>query len=311
MDTEPLRARTAWPSVTAVIPTRNRPRQVAEAVDSVLSQVYAGDLTVIVVADRGDDDPPVPDFIDARVIVTPNVRSQGLGGARNTGTLASSADLVAFCDDDDVWLPGKLSAQISALLAVPTAQFATCAVEVSYEDHLSVRLASKTCVTHEDLVPSRMSMLHSSTFVAWRTALIEDIGLVEEHIPGSHNEDWDLLLRASARSPIVNVDEPLVRVAWSASSFFSRDWARKIESLEWMLERHPEIDRSSVGASRVYGQIAFAHAASGQRRSALRWAARSMRKRWREPRGYLAVATAAGLSDELILRLLHRRGRGV
>jgi glycosyltransferase involved in cell wall biosynthesis len=289
MDTEPLRARTAWPSVTAVIPTRNRPRQVAEAVDSVLSQVYAGDLTVIVVADRGDDDPPVPDFIDARVIVTPNVRSQGLGGARNTGTLASSADLVAFCDDDDVWLPGKLSAQISALLAVPTAQFATCAVEVSYEDHLSVRLASKTCVTHEDLVPSRMSMLHSSTFVAWRTALIEDIGLVEEHIPGSHNEDWDLLLRASASSPIVNVDEPL----------------------EWMLERHPEIDRSSVGASRVYGQIAFAHAASGQRRSALRWAARSMRKRWREPRGYLAVATAAGLSDELILRLLHRRGRGV
>lgn len=40
-----------------------------------------------------------------------------LGGsaARNTGIDAATGDLIALCDVDDLWLPHKLSAQISAL----------------------------------------------------------------------------------------------------------------------------------------------------------------------------------------------------
>ena len=301
-----------WPSVCVVIPTRNRPELLRRAVDGVLTQDYPGVLQVIVVLDQTEAASALGSLEPSdRVHIMENQRVKGLSGARNTGILASTADLVAFCDDDDTWLPGKLRRQVKALLATPEAQFATCAIEVEYGDHRTVRLAERNVVTPADLIPSRMSMLHSSTFLARRSGLIEAIGLIDEHVPGSHNEDWDLLLRAARQHPIVHLDEPLVRIQWSAASFFSRDWERKISSLEWMLDRHPEIGQSRVGAGRVYGQIAFAKAASGKRRDAVRWTGRALRRSWREPRAYFALAVAAGASGEFVLKELHKRGRGI
>jgi glycosyltransferase involved in cell wall biosynthesis len=300
------------PSVAVVVPTRGRPALLDRAVRAILGQDYDVPLEVLIVVDQVDPEHAVeglPD--DARLRVVTNTRKPGLSGTRNTGIMLATADLVAFCDDDDEWLPGKLGRQVDALQRTPDSEFASCAIEVDFEGSRSTRLAGKPLITHDDLLPSRMSMLHSSTFVIRRQSLIDDIGLIDEDVPGSQNEDWDLLLRASARRPIVHVDEPLVRVYWSARSYFSRDWETKISSQTWMLERHPEIVESAKGAARVYGQIAFAYAASGDRRAALGWARRSIRRRWLEPRAYLAVATAAGVPAEAILRTLHKRGHGV
>jgi glycosyltransferase involved in cell wall biosynthesis len=299
-------------SVTVVLPTRDRPELLGRAVQAILDQKYDGPLEILIVVDQADPEQAttgVPD--DPRVRVITNTRKAGLSGTRNTGILLAATDLVAFCDDDDEWLPGKLSAQVAALERMPDSEFASCSIEVDFEGSRSVRVAGKSVITHDDLLPSRMSMLHSSTFVIRREALIDRIGLIDEDVPGSQNEDWDLLLRASARHPIVHVDDPLVRVYWSTRSYFARDWETKIASRTWMLERHPDIAASPKGSARVYGQIAFAYAASGERRTALGWAGRSVRRRWREPRAYLAVATAAGVPAETILRALHKRGRGI
>jgi glycosyltransferase involved in cell wall biosynthesis len=299
------------PSVTVVVPTRNRPALLDRAVRAILNQAYDGDLEVMIVVDQDDPERAtagLPD--DPRIRVISNDRKPGLSGTRNTGILRSAADLIAFCDDDDEWLPGKLTAQATALQQMPAAEFVSCSIEVDFEGSKSVRLAGKSVITHEDLLPSRLSMLHSSTFVIRRDALIDRLGLVDEEAPASQNEDWDLLLRASARAPIAHVDQPLVRIYWSGS-YFSRDWETKISSLEWMLAKHPDITTSAKGAARVYGQIAFGYAAWGHRRTALQWARRSIRRRATEPRAYLAVATAAGVSGEWILRTLHKRGHGV
>src|SRR4029453_19225268 len=120
------------------------------------------------------------------------------------------------------------------------------------------RLAGTEAVTVEHLARSRMSMLHSSGFLARREALLESgvIGPVSEDAPGSQNEDWDLLLRAARRAPIVHVDEPLVRVLWGGNSFYAHEYGTKISSLRWMMARHPEIVGCRPGAARVYGQLA-------------------------------------------------------
>ncbi len=299
-------------SVCVIIPTRNRPALLARAVRAVLDQEYAGNLEVLIVVDQDDRDNAVARLPeDPRIRVVSNSRTPGLSGARNTGILLATTDLVAFCDDDDEWLPGKLARQVARLDEDADAEFASCSIEVDFEDTRSVRLASKDVITHADLLPSRMSMLHSSTFLIRRRALTDGIGLIAEDAPGSQNEDWDLLLRASARSPIVHVDEPLVRVYWSARSYFSRDWETKIASRTWMLERHPDVRASHKGSARVYGQIAFAYAASKSRITALRWAGRAIGRRPVEPRAYLAVLVAAGVPAERVLRTLHKRGKGV
>ena len=43
----------------------------------------------------------------------------GVSAARNAGLAAASSDLVAFCDQDDVWLPRKLERQVEYLALHP------------------------------------------------------------------------------------------------------------------------------------------------------------------------------------------------
>jgi glycosyltransferase involved in cell wall biosynthesis len=299
--------------VTVVIPTRDRPELLRRTLTAIAAQDYAGPVDVIVVHDgTAPDHSLTAEFAPLPVSLVVNTRTPGLAGARNTGILATDAPWVAFCDDDDIWLPGKLTQQLLALGNSPGAEFSSCSIRVAFDGVTSDRTAGQDEITHADLVRSRMAMAHSSTFVVARSALLGSIGLLDESIPGSQNEDWDLLLRASSNRPVVHVDEPLVEVLWGRTSFFGRQWETKIDSLEWMLDRHPAIGTCRPGAARVYGQLAFAAASLGRRRVAVGWAARSLRARWREPRAFIALAVAGRLiSSETVLDRLHRRGRGV
>jgi glycosyltransferase involved in cell wall biosynthesis len=301
----------SWPSVGVVIPTRDRPELLERAIAAVSAQDYPGSVRIVVVHDQS-----TPDYMRARagdrpLLVLVNCRTPGLAGARNTGILALDTELVAFCDDDDVWAPGKLTRQVAAL---GTGEFVTCAMEVAYTDHVTPRLAGTTQVGVTDLVRSRMAMLHASSFLIRRLSLVDPyaLGLVAEDAPGSQNEDWDLLLRAAKRAPVRHVDEPLIRVAWGRTSHFTYEYDTKMASLRWMMERHPEIARSGAGAARVYGQLACWSAASGDRGGALHWARQAVRSNWREPRAAIALAAISGVVRvEDVLGALHKRGRGI
>src|SRR5262245_6745812 len=217
-----------WPPVGIVIPTRNRPELLRRTLDGVRAQDYPGPLRTIVVYDQA-----APDYLLAHaghrpVMVLANWRTPGLSGARNTGILGLDSELVAFCDDDDVWMPSKLRRQVTALLARPGAEFATCAIEVDHSGRLTPRLAGCALVSVDDLARSRMAMLHSSSFLIRRAALVDPhtgFGLVAEDAPGSQNEDWDMLLRSARRQPVVHVDEPLVRVLWGRTSHYAYEYA--------------------------------------------------------------------------------------
>lgn len=299
------------PSVDVVIPTHDRPQLVREAIDSVRSQVYAGTVTIIVVFDRSTPDESLADTGPVPVRVIRNTRTPGLCGARNSGIIAGTGELVAFLDDDDTWLAHKLARQVRRLIADKSALMATTSIRVDYAAASTPRLTGTDVVTHEQLLASRMSMVHSSTFLLRRSALLSTPGLVDETAPDGQNEDWDLLLRYSAVAPIAHLDEPLVAVRWGSTSLFARAWRTKLDGARWALARHPDIATSRVGHARVLGQIAFAHAGVGERGAAVRVAMRAIRVRWREPRGYLALLTAAGVPPNAVLAVLHRWGRGV
>ncbi|WP_213452819.1 glycosyltransferase family A protein [Rhizomonospora bruguierae] len=303
-----------WPSVGVVIPTRNRPELLRRALDSVRAQDYPGVLRTLVVYDRSEPDTSLAVDGDRPVGVTANARVPGLAGARNTGIVALATDLVAFCDDDDAWAPGKLRRQVGRLVAEPTAEMATCAIEVTYRGATTPRLAGVDSVPVDALARSRMAMLHSSTFLLRRAALVDPtrLGLVAEDAPGSQNEDWDLLLRAARRHPVAHLDEPLVRVLWGGGSHYAYEYGTKISSLRWMIDRHPEIAGCAPGAARVYGQLACWSAATGNRADAWRWTREAVRNNWREPRAAIALAAMSGaVRMETVLDALHRRGRGI
>jgi glycosyltransferase involved in cell wall biosynthesis len=302
-----------WPSVGVVIPTRNRPELVRKAIAGVREQRYPGEVKIVVVYDQTEPDYLLAGTDGTQVLVLTNWRTPGLAGARNTGILSLETEFVAFCDDDDQWRPDKLRRQVAAVLADPDAEFATCAIEVEFEGKTTPRLAGRSRVSVDDLARSRMAMLHSSSFLVRREALAEDaIGLVAEDAPGSQNEDWDLLLRAARRTPIVHLDEPLVRVLWGRSSHYAYEYATKISSLRWMMQRHPEISGCRPGAARVYGQLACWSAATGNRSAAWQFSKEAVRANWKEPRTAIALAAMTGaVKVENVLSALHRRGRGI
>lgn len=302
-----------WPSVGVVLPTHQRPELMRRALASILAQDYAGPLQVLVVFDRAEPDVTLKAGGERPVDVVPNTRTPGLAGARNTGIVAlSDCELIAFCDDDDTWAPGKLTAQVQRLIDEPAAEMATCSIEVEFNNELNPRLAGTDQVTIAHLARKRMVMLHSSGFVLRRAALMGGLGLVAEDAPGSQNEDYDLCIRAARRHPIAHVDQPLVRVLWGRTSQFASQYDTKISSLHWMLNRHPELVADGPGAARIYGQIACWHAAKHERRAATRYAGKALRSHWREPRALIALAAATGLVKvDRVLAVLHKRGRGI
>ncbi|GGK08884.1 hypothetical protein GCM10010123_43440 [Pilimelia anulata] len=301
------------PTVSVVVPTRDRPGLLRSALAAIREQAYPGPVETIVVYDRSAPDTTLAGGDDhRRVRVVANDRVPGLAGARNTGILAATGELLAFCDDDDRWLPGKLAAQVAALTADPAAELVCCGIRVRYAEHAVDRGVGADRVGFAELLRDRRTELHPSTFLFRRAALVDGIGLVDEALPGSYAEDYELLLRAARRTDVRAVADPLVEVRWHEQSFFARRWATIAEALRWLLDRYPEFADVPRGAGRIRGQIAFAEAAAGRRRHALRWVGRTLRSAPREPRAYLALAVAAGaVGPDRVLRALHRRGRGI
>ena len=310
-------AGTGWPTVGVVVPTHDRPELLRETLRAILDQDVPAPLEVVVVFDRASPDETLVSLGTPHrpVRVIANSRTPGLAGARNSGILALDTEWVAFCDDDDTWDAGKLRAQLERSRQRPEADVITTAIRVAYEGNDGEelpRLAGTDRIEHAQLVRSRMAMLHSSSLLLRRSALLGPLGLVDERLPGSQNEDWDMLLRSAALAPIEHVDEPLVRVRWGRTSHFSRNWRTHVDSLEWMLEHHPGILADDKGAARVFGQLAFGWAALGDRARATRWARRAMRRNWREPRAPIALAVLARVvTPEGVLSFLNGRGKGL
>jgi glycosyltransferase involved in cell wall biosynthesis len=301
------------PPVSVVVPTRDRPQLLRRAVTAILGQRYEGPVECVVVFDQSRPDLPWGELpADRRLILIGNRRTPGLAGARNSGILAATGALVAFCDDDDEWLPEKLARQVERLLARPDAAVSTTGILVRYKDRTTTRLAPTTVVTHRQLLLSRLTELHPSTVLARRRQLLDGIGLVDEQIPGSYAEDYEWLLRAARHAPILAVPEPLVVIHWHQSSFFADRWRTIIAALTYLVDKHRELQQEPSGLARIYGQIAFAHAALGERGPARRWARRTLSLNRRERRAYLALAISLGLlKAKTVMRLAHVAGRGI
>jgi glycosyltransferase involved in cell wall biosynthesis len=297
------------PSVTAIVASKGRP-ELRRAVDRILEDDHDGAIDVIVVFDQCEPDRSFD--VDPRVRVMTNQRTPGLAGGRNTGLLAATGDYVAFCDDDDEWRPGKLRAQFAALAAEPGAKAATCGIEIRFRDRRRVRIPDADRMTFDGFLLDRMTEAHPSTFVFDRRFLLDDVGFVDEGLPGSLAEDYDLLLRVARHSRIAVAPDPFVVVYWGESSFFSRRWQMTDDALGYLTEKYPEFETVPRGLARIRGQQAVARASLGDRSGAWRKVREALSLRPTEKRAYLALLISTGLvSGERAMRMANWFGRGL
>ena len=118
------------PLISVVVATYNGERYVEPALESALAQDHEP-LEVIVVDDGSTDaTPAIVARHDVHLIRRAN---GGQGAAKNTGIGAARGSLIAFLDHDDLWAPGKLSAQAAALAREPAAAGVVAQLRVRLE----------------------------------------------------------------------------------------------------------------------------------------------------------------------------------
>lgn len=194
--------------VSVIIPTRNRAAMVREAVESVLAQKDAK-FEVIVVDDGSEDDTMrlLAPYEDALHILR-RERPGGVSAARNAGLMAAQGEWIAFLDSDDLWIPGKLRAQLDYLANRPGMRI--CQTEEIWihkgRRRNPKRYHAKPCGRCFERLLERCLISPSAVMI--HRSLFEQVGLFDESLPAC--EDYDMWLRIGCRYPIGLVPKALV-----------------------------------------------------------------------------------------------------
>lgn len=105
------------PIISVIVTTYNREELLKETLQSILSQTYKN-IEVLVIDNYSDYDfvGLVNSLGDKRLIPYQNNNDGIIAVNRNFGLNKANGEYVAFCDDDDNWLPDKLEKQILCLI---------------------------------------------------------------------------------------------------------------------------------------------------------------------------------------------------
>jgi len=257
------------PAVSVVIPAFNRAHLLSRSVRSVLDQDFK-DIEVLVVNDGSTDD--TSDVVgklakqDDRLLLIEHDRNRGEAAARNTGVREARAELIAFLDSDDEWLPGKLHAQVAALRGAPPSVGAITSRVVMVSPNSSERIvqdwSDKHPLTDLNLLAKGCGVNMGYTFVI-RKSVYDKVGYYDESLPIFVDLDW--LCRLLSSYDIVKMDEVHARYHKSPMrrGELLADGVAKFEAKNAIyLSSFNLIDRFRI-KSQFYNYISLAYAANG------------------------------------------------
>lgn len=196
-------------SVSVIIPVFNGAPFVAKAVASVRAQGH-GDVEILVVDDGSTDGTQA---VLKRLEQSDGIRwfQRSHGGparSRNYGIEAARGQYIALLDCDDVWLPGKLSAQLAIMRTRPEVGLVHTDFDVRFEDGtLEERVTARS--SREPMVQAFAGghvALPSTLLV--RKSVLEQVGRLDPELYGS--EDSDLTIRLFRVTSFECIDQVLV-----------------------------------------------------------------------------------------------------
>ncbi len=197
--------------VSVIITTRNRCSLLENAIHSVCSQTEKN-LECIVVDDASLDETRSRYQNDSRIIYVRIEPENSRGGnyARNQGILRASGEILAFLDDDDIWLPSKLEKQLALLKKFPNS--------VIFCGRAFVRSAGAKEKRSFTIPPAKfsgnISRLIRTTYVTSTSCLLipkklfDLVGLFDEKL--TFWQEYELTIRLAQVSNFYFVPEALV-----------------------------------------------------------------------------------------------------
>ncbi len=253
----PTRSGDRCPLVSVIVRTQDRPLLLRRALASICAQSFR-DLEVVVVNDGG---PPVERL--CAELLSPQLplgyvrhaASLGISEALNAGLRAARGAIIAYLDDDDVFLPTHVESLVECLRD-PAVSF--CYTESAY---VVERLVDDRCeeVSRQKQFADcryssdRLQVANYLPINTWghRRSIIERIGMFDTRL--GNFEDWDFLLRYAAIGKLRHIPKLTVEVHHRtvADSVLGRHQRRFLESYQTIYARHPAAQASGVAAGRA------------------------------------------------------------
>ncbi len=296
-------------SVSVVIPTRNRPQMVFAAVRSALSQTLPPVEVVVVIdgpaaldaagAQSAIDDgtqAALAQIVDKRLRVITLPSQVGGAEARNIGVRAATGNWIAFLDDDDLWLPGKLAVQLGFAAALPAniTPVLSCPVLARSPqwEELWPRTPYRPGESMAEYLFCRRGWRYGSALLQTSTLLVprELLLRVPFAMGLRKHQDWDWLLRATAEPgvivyPVGKVPLAIFHVEGERSSVGRAcDWRF---SFAWASERQ------GYFTSRAYASFLVTECA-----------AQASAQGWRERLAFVSALLRTDLSHLVLSQLL-------
>ena len=127
--------------ISVVVPAFNRIKFIGSTLESIYQQKVECSLDVIVVDDGSSDG--TADWVEAHFPSVNVIRqiNKGVSAARNIGVRNAKAEVIAFCDSDDLMLPGRLAVQYRFLQSNPS----VVVVAGNFLDFSSEKGVSRAC----------------------------------------------------------------------------------------------------------------------------------------------------------------------
>lgn len=245
------------PLVSVIIPARNPGSFLDRSVASVLRQTVQ-DLECIVVDDGSSQDLASLPILDDERVRYFRQENRGVSVARNVGASLSRSRFIAFLDQDDEWLPGKLAVQMAGLADNPAASF-------SHTPFTWV-LAGRELVAGPQAVTYLGSLAGDRSHVCISGLLVER---AKHDAVGGHDpllaqqQDWDFVLKLlmTFGSPITALETQVRYYVHGENA--SGDYAAAEREARSVLERH-RVRAVSVGDRRALDAIHRGLAVSGR-----------------------------------------------
>ena len=239
------------PAVTVVMPVRNRPVQVVEAIASIQAQSLT-DWELVVVDDGSTDDTPT---VLARIAeADPRVRvvtlpPSGVSGARNAGIDAATGRWLAFLDSDNTWVPHFLGVMVAYLEANDLgAGHAVVDSMVEPVDELSGRYLNLDADLDHLLVRNHIDL----NALVVRTATAREAGSFDPAL--RRWVDHDFAIRVARRTPIPLV--PFVGVRYDHShEAIDRITTTESSRWEWIVLAKGHLDWDAPAPARVPDRV--------------------------------------------------------
>jgi glycosyltransferase involved in cell wall biosynthesis len=193
------------PRVSVIIPTYRHRDFIPQTLASVFEQTFT-DYEILVINDGSPDDTRgvISPYLDSGRITYIEQSNHGQSHARNVGLSRAAGELIAFLDDDDLWPPDKLSAQVDFLDREPTVGMVGGRFQrIDAEGKPGKPGPFYPSITFEELFCA--NPFHSPGQTLIRASLLRELGGLNSAIWGA--DDYDLWFRIARRSTIVMRDE--------------------------------------------------------------------------------------------------------